>query len=224
MRDRPAALAGNTTIPQAYRQARAPPGGPGCTNEIRSRRSSKPDTAERTKASRNHLKRGPARRSRIAGKSDHQIEWISDEERGNHRQRRRHAECLLRAHTEPPAAANAAQPIPKAARNPPGDLFIALILASVTFRPCVCAAVSISTEILRQPCQTGRASRDRNRGRAQRIHVPPDGDARRTRFERRHPRQTTAKCATVIFSPKHERTEETYRQAPQRTEESDSHR
>src|SRR5208282_2614088 len=45
---------------------------------------------------------------------------------------------LARAYQQP-AAANAAQPIPKAARKPPGELFIALILASVIWAPVLAA-------------------------------------------------------------------------------------
>jgi hypothetical protein len=104
---------------------------------------------------------------------------------------------------QPPATANAAQPIPKAARKPPGKLFIALILASV-----VCAPFLSAQE---PPANLARLA----------AHRETETEAERNQYMYRQTvtieeldehgsmRGDYHEVRDVIFSPTRERTEET---------------
>jgi hypothetical protein len=102
-----------------------------------------------------------------------------------------------------PAAPSAAQPIPKAARKPPGELFIALILASVIFAPFLPAQ--------EPPANLARLA----------AHRETETEAERNEYMYRQTvtlqeldgsggiRGQYHEVRDVIFSPTRERTEET---------------
>ena len=82
---------------------------------------------------------------------------------------------LIRAYTLP-ATLSAMQPISKVARKPLSDLAIGIILAIRTFARLFARAGA--GRPARTPGRTGGPARNRDRGRAQRVYLPPDRHAR----------------------------------------------
>ena len=102
----------------------------------------------------------------------------------------------LEDHSEPEPDVVLLKPAPDdyTSRHPqPDDVFLLIEVSDTTLdfdheeklaaygSPGAAAGCASSAGCARQPGQTGGPSRERNRNRAQRVHVPADRDHRRTR-------------------------------------------